>query len=279
MITVGATILTAQQNAVSYYAPRGITPSILASFLDPQPLPHQDPATFGFSVQPDQLFAGDSTGSDVTMSVDCGALTWCTNATLFDDQTNGPAGPWSQTSPPYALTANPAIAKGAAFQAGVLPPLGTNIPDEITPGQLIALNGTQTGSGATAETMMEVGPYFASTPYISGATFTDLGLMKVDSAGNTVSASSSGTVTLKAQRPERLPLPGETTSSGVMDMSGLSYWASISNPSPPGPTANCPITAYSNVSGATIETNQPGIQGGTALVDRHQPGLRSRRSQ
>jgi hypothetical protein len=273
-INVGATIQDAQQNAVSYYAPGGLTPASLATFLDPQapspppPAPqHQNPADFGFSVEPDQLFPGDTTGSDVTMSVDCGTLTWCTNATVFANNAVlllSNSQPWAQTSPPYALTANPAIAK-PTFQAIVVPPVGTNIPDEITPGQLIALNGTQTG-GATAQTMMEIGPYFATTPYIAGGTFT-LGTMKADSAGNPVSASSSGTVTLKVERPERLPLPGETTTSGLMDTSGLDYWVSISKPGTVGGlSANCPPAAYSNVSGATVAT-QPDEYGTYPLVD------------
>ncbi|MCU1489401.1 MAG: hypothetical protein JWM85_806 [Acidimicrobiaceae bacterium] len=269
VITVGATILTAQQNAVSYYTPGGITPSILGTFLNPQPLPHQDPATFNLSLAPDQLFPGDTVGTDVTMSVNCGTFSWCLNAQLFNDQTSRPAGPWAQTTPPYALTINPILTK-AAFQADVLPPNGTNIPAEITPGDVITLNGTQGGTGgATAQSPMEVGPYFASTPYIEGATLggpAGPGFMTIDSAGNAVSASSSGTVTLKIARPERLLLPGETTASGVMDMAALNYTVGISNPTPPGPTADCPASAYSNVFGATI-ASQPTMKGGATLVD------------
>jgi hypothetical protein len=265
-ITVGATIGDAQQNAVSYYAPGGLTPASLATFLDPQPLPHQNPADFSFSVQPDELFPGDSSGSDLTMSVDCGSLAWCTNANaVFDDDFLKPVS-WAQATPPYALILDTAVAK-PFFDAVVMPPDGTDIPDEITPGQLIALNGTQSGSGATAQTMLEVGPYFASTPYITGATFTSLGELKVDSAGNSVSASPSGTVTLKVERPERLPLPGETTASGLMDTSGLNYWVSINQPGAVGGlSANCPPAAYSNVTGATI-ASQPDEYGTYTLGD------------
>jgi len=269
VITVGATILTAQQNAVSYYAPGGITSTILGTFLNPQALPHQDPADFNLRAAPDQLFPSDTTGSDVTMSVDCGALTWCVNAMqLHLSQTNSPPSPWSQATPPYALTSDPLLKD--TFDVSVAPPIGTNIPAEITPGQVITLNGTQSG-GATAQTKMEVGPYFASTPYIEGATLGGPssggpGYLVSDSIGSALSASSSGTVTLKIARPERLPLPGETTSSGVMDMSGLNYTVGISNPSPPGPTADCPASAYSNPSGATI-ASQATIKGGATLVD------------
>ena len=263
-LTIGATILTAQNSAVSYYSPGGITPDALASFLDPQQLPHQDPATFNLSVVPGQLFPGDDS-ADVTMTVDCGSLAWCSGATLFDDTTSKPAGLWAQSSPPYALTANPLFTK-AIYQADVLPPIPTDIPTAITPGEIVTLNGVQTSSGATASTTMEVGPYFASTPYVQGATFANPNLIKVDSAGNTVSASSSGTIALKIERPERLPLPGETTSSGVMDTSGLDYWVSISNPTPPGPTASCPASAYSNISGATI-SSEPNGYGSYTLVD------------
>jgi hypothetical protein len=271
-ITIGATIGDSQSQAVSYYAPAGLTPASLATFLDPQPVGpgnfHTNPADFSVGVQPDQLFPGDSTGSDVTMSVDCGTLAWCTNATAFNNTVADPQ-PWAQTSPPYALAAD---FFGGAFGAILTPPVGTNVPDEIVPGQLIALNGTQTGSGATAQTMMEVGPYFASTPYIEGSTLGGPdsggpGFMTADSTGNLVSASSTGTLTLKVERPERLPLPGETSSSGLMDTSGLNYWVSINKPGAiSGLSANCPPAAYSNISGATI-ASQPDNFGTHPLVD------------
>jgi hypothetical protein len=265
-INVGATIGDAQQNAVSYYAPGGLTPASLATFLDPQPTPHQNPADFSFSVQPEQLFPDDTTGSDVTMSVDCGTLTWCTNASaVFDEDFLAPVA-WAQASPPFALTLDSQIAK-PFFDAIVMPPDGTNIPEDITPGQLIALNATQSGTGVTTQTMLEVGPYFASTPYIANAKFTSLGRLEVDSAGNAVSASSSGTVTLAVERPERLTLPGETSASGLMDTTGLNYWVSINQPGAVGGlSANCPPAAYSNVSGATI-ASQPDEYGTYPLVD------------
>jgi len=267
VITIGATILTAQQNAVSYYA--GMTPTSLANFLIPELFPHQNPATFDLSATANQLFPGD-TGSDVAMRVDCGSLAWCTNASLFNQLTAKPAGLWSQASPPYSLALDPVITK-PTFEALLLPTYGTNIPIAITPGQVLTLNGTQTSSGTTAQTKMEIGPYFASTPYIAGATLggpgsAGPGYLVTDSAGNALSASHTGTVTLKIQRPERLPLPGESPLSGVMDMSALNYWVSISNSSPPGPTASCPTAAYTNVSGATI-ASQPNQYGTYPLVD------------
>jgi hypothetical protein len=268
-INVGATVQDAQQNAVSYYAPGGLTPAGLATFVDPRVepnLPNYYPATFGFSTGPGALFPGDDSGSDITMSVDCGTLTWCTNAgAVFDSDFQAPV-PWAQTSPPYALTIDPQLKK-PIFDAIAEPPLGTNVLQDITPGQLIALNATQSSSGATAETMMEVGPYFASTPYIAGAKFTGLGMMTADSAGNAVGASPSGTVTLEIERPERLPLPSETTSSGLMDTSGLNYWVSILPPGAAGGlSANCPPAAYSNISGATV-SSQPDEFGTYPLID------------
>jgi hypothetical protein len=265
-ITMGATIFDNQSQAVSYYAPGGLTPTTLATFLDPQPVGsgsfHTNPADFSVGVQPDELFPGDTAGSDVTISVDCGTLTWCANATVYNNTVADPQ-PWAQTTPPYALAPN---FFGGAFGEILTPPIGTNVPDEIVPGQLIALNGAQTSSGATAQTMMEVGPYFASTPYIEGATLT-ADTMTVDSAGNAVSASSTGTVTLKVERPERLPMPGETSSSGLMDVSGLNYWVSIDQPGAVGGlSANCPPTAYSDISGAAI-ANQPDAFGTYPLTD------------
>jgi hypothetical protein len=270
VVSIGSTVGIAQQNAVSYYAPIALTPTGLATFLDPQPLPHQNPADFGAGIEPSQLFPGDTTGSDVTMTADCGTLTWCLDANLFSDVTNASAGPWSATSPPYALTPD-ALNKPVLFDAILLPPDGTDIPTAITPGQIITLNAVQSGTGATAQSLMEVGPYFASTPYIQGATLVGPGsggpgFMTTDSVGNEVSASSTATVTLKIERPERLPLPGETTSSGLFDVSGLHYTVSISNPSPPGPTADCPASAYSNITGASVEA-QPNINGGAVLDD------------
>jgi hypothetical protein len=265
-ITIGATIFDNQSQAVSYYAPGGLTPASLGTFLDPQSVGpgnfHTNPADFSVNVPPDELFPGDTAGGDVTMSVDCGTLTWCANATAYNNTVADPQ-PWAQTSPPYALAPN---FFGGAFGEILTPAIGTNVPDEIVPGQLIALNGTQTGSGATAQTMMEVGPYFASTPYIEGATFT-ADTMTTDSAGNDVSASNTGTVTLKVERPERLPLAGETSSSGLMDMSGLNYWVSIDQPGAVGGlSANCPPMAYSDISGATI-TSQPDEFGTYVLID------------
>lgn len=265
-ITIGATIFDNQSQAVSYYAPGGLTPASLATFLDPQPVgpgnAHTNPADFSVGVNPDELFPGDTAGNDVTMSVDCGTLAWCTNATVYNNTVADPQ-PWAQTSPPYALTPD---FFGAASGEILTPPIGTNVPAEIVPGQLIALNGAQTGSGATAQTMMEVGPYFASTPYVEGATFS-ADTITADSAGNAVSASSTGTVTLKVQRPERIPMPGETSSSGLMDTSGLNYWVSINQPGAVGGlSANCPPAAYSNVSGATIES-QPDNFGTYTLID------------
>jgi hypothetical protein len=74
-------------------------------------------------------------------------------------------------------------------------------------------------------------------------------------------------VTLKIERPERLPLPGETPSSGLMDTSGLNYWVSINQPGAVGGlSANCPPAAYSNVSDATI-ASQPDEFGTYPLVD------------
>jgi hypothetical protein len=265
-ITIGATIFDNQSQAVSYYAPTGLTPASLATFLDPQSVGpgnfHTNPADFSVGVKPDELFPGDTAGNDVTMSVDCGTLAWCANATVYNNTVADPQ-PWAQTSPPYALA--PAFF-GNAFGEILTPPIGTNVPAEIVPGQLIALNGTQAGSGATAQTMMEVGPYFASTPYIEGAAFTG-DTITADSAGNAVSASSTGTVTLKVERPERIPMPGETSASGLMDTSGLNYWVSINKPGAVGGlSANCPPAAYSNVSDATI-ASQPDNFGTYTLID------------
>ncbi|MCU1489842.1 MAG: hypothetical protein JWM85_1247 [Acidimicrobiaceae bacterium] len=274
-ITIGAKVHTAESTAISYYAPGGISLSGMASFLDPVTPAIGDNVIFNFAADAGQLFPGDASGSDVTMSVDCGAVSWCANATLFNDATGTVGGPWSQASPPYAFPPNAAAAKGGGFGANVLAPFGTNVPAEIIPGQLIGVQGAQQSSGATTESMMEVGPYFATTPYVQGAKFTGPppaapNLMLADSAGNNVTAVGSNTLMLKVERPERLPLPGEATSSGVIDMTGLDYDVSIHQIS--GPTtsstvmANCPATTFSNISGATVQS-LPENFAGFALVD------------
>ncbi|MCU1492140.1 MAG: hypothetical protein JWM85_3545 [Acidimicrobiaceae bacterium] len=272
-ITIGAKVHSGESTAISYYAPGGISPSSMAAFLDPVTPAIADNMIFNFAAWAGQLFPGDTTGSDVTMTVDCGTVSWCANATLFDDKGGAVGSPWSLASPPYAFAPNTSTAKGGGFGADVLAPLGTNVPSDVVPGQLIAVKGVQQGSGLTAESMMEVGPYFASTPYVQGATFTGPppappGLMLADSAGDNETSVGSGTLTLKVQRPERLPLPGEATSSGVMDTSGLNYDVSITADTTitsSTATANCPAATFSNISGATIQTLGNFV--GFALVD------------
>ena len=266
-ITIGAKEFTAESTAISYYAPGGVSPSTMATFLG-----GAGHANFSFNANSDQLFPGDFNDSGVTMSADCGTVAWCANATLLSMNSGMVVGPWAKTSPPYAFATNPSGGFGAAVNA----PPGTDIPAQIVPGQVIGVKGVQQSSGATAESMMEVGPYFASTPYVQGATFsgpsTSCGckspgdVMLTDSAGKSVDPVGSGTLTLKVERPERPPLPGETTSSGVMDMAGLGYDISISGPGKSSAYAYCPATAISDISGATV-VNARNDFAGFALVD------------
>ncbi len=252
-------------NPISWYAPGGITTQEVSNFLVPSPFPPAG-STPRSNLVPDirvsanQFFPGDDSGAGDTVTADCEGLEWCTSA-LLPALTGNSATPWSDATPPYSLPAEGNGVFGDQLQLTV-DPNGTYVP-----GQTILLTDTNS-SGQSAEIPAMVGPYMAVPTYVQGLTFSGGAnpVLVTDSAGNQVSASPSGTITLKVERPERLPLSGETSTSGVMDVAGLAYSVRIQAypPSFNSSQAACPQDAYSAVSGATA-TSDPSL--GWALND------------
>jgi hypothetical protein len=240
--------------AVSWYAPEGITTQSMSNFLVPSGSFPDLPKTKISALVPDihvtanQFFPGDESGTGDTVTANCEGLEWCTSALLpaltdFEIST-----PWSGTTPPYSLPAEGNGSFGDQLQLTV-DPNGAYVP-----GQTVLLTDTNE-SGQSAEIPAMVGPFLPLLPYVKGLTFSGgdspSSVLVTDSAGHPVSASPTGTITLEVERPERLPLSGETSTSGVMDVAGLGYTVGVGASRSSAGGGFCPQSAYSAVSGAT----------------------------
>ncbi len=148
--------------------------------------------------------------------------------------------------------------------AGISPVSGTDIIGSVTPGQILTVNATQT-SGSSASTELQVAPYFVTTPYVANATYTlptgsATPVMTADSSGT--NPGSTGTLNLSIYRPERLALPSETSTTGIMDQTGLHYSVKISQAiignSPGGSGGICPSSSFSNVTSGTATSSPLG---------------------
>lgn len=244
--------------AASWYAPEGITTQAVSNFLVPSisftpSSPKISALVPDIRVTANQFFPGDESGTGDTVTANCEGLEWCTSALLAEQSNIAISMPWSETNPPYSLPTEPGGSFGDQLE------LTVNPNGAYVPGQTILLTGTN-ASGQTAEIPAMVQPFLPLLPYVRGLTFSGgpnpSSVLVTDSAGNQVSASPTGTITLEVERPERLPLSGETSTSGVMDVAGLAYFVTIASPQSSASTA-CPQSAYSAVSGATGAWNYP----------------------
>ncbi len=249
--------------AVSWYAPEGITTQAVSNFLVPS---ISFPGTPKFSamlpdihVRANQFFPGDESGAGDTVTVNCEGLEWCSSAFLPTAGSLENTRAWSTTTPPYLFPAQPGGAFGEQLELTVDP------NEAYVPGQTVILTDTR-ASGESAEIPAMVQPFLPLLPYVKGLTFSggdnSSSALVTDSAGNQVSASPTGTITLEVERPERLPLSGETSTSGVMDVAGLAYGVSV------GPSRStswggfCPQSAYSAVLGVSPAFNDPSLPSG-----------------
>jgi hypothetical protein len=271
-------------NSPSYYAPT------LASRFNSEAAAHatiaewfiHDFLSLGVVVPQHDLFPSD-TSNDVQASVDCSGINWCENAewiTWF--QSGGaPPAPWSKTTPPYALqdscdfSSNPSSCPGPnglnPFLVHLLPIVdhtgNTDYLNQLQPGQVLTVNA-QSASAGSASVPLELAPYFVTTPYIANTSFVfneevpaqspapHAPILATDSAG--VAPNASGVITLSVDRPERLALPGESSTTGLMDQSGLLYAVAVTQlsslrTSHVGLHATaCPASAYAIASGASL---------------------------
>jgi hypothetical protein len=242
--------------SLSYYSPDGPDPAELANALNlTSSAPEPSSLVLTISVAASALASSDPSGAGLSVEAICGTLTWCSQATVSSSGT-----PWSATTPSFALA--PGSTAGV-FTTTLSFPSGTNPVPLIAAGQFVLLQVT-TVSGTTIEVPVEVQPTIAINPVVLGATYSSSGVgpLTADSDGDIVSALPNGAVTLKIERPERVPALGVKTTSGVEDVSGLDYDVTVAPESGGGPVA-CPADAYANIQRAT-----PGSHGGTpVLVD------------
>jgi hypothetical protein len=266
-ITTWAQLQSPANEAVNWHANNSLTTSGIDTWLEG--LPTQ---SFGVTavVPQSSLFPSDPSGTDVTATVDCGTLVWCSGAQVGWAGANG--GLWSTSTPPYLLKPYPGGCAGGAsgpscsvtLGAGISPVSGTDIIGSVTPGQILTVNATQT-SGSSASTELQVAPYFLTTPYVANATYalptgSVTPVMTADSSGT--NPGSTGALNLSIYRPERLALPSETSTTGMMDQTGLHYSVKISQAingnSPGGSGGICPSTSFSNVTSGTPTSSSLG---------------------
>ncbi|MGO9876996.1 MAG: hypothetical protein ACLPVY_24735 [Acidimicrobiia bacterium] len=266
-ITTWAQLQSPANEAINWHANNSLTTSGIDTWLEG--LPTQ---SFGVTavVPQSSLFPSDPSGTDVTATVDCGTLVWCSGAQVGWAGANG--GLWSTSTPPYLLKPYPGGCPvgvsgpscSATLGAGISPVSGTDIIGSVTPGQILTVNATQT-SGSSASTELQVAPYFVTTPYVANATYapqtgSPTPVMTADSLGT--NPGITGTLNLSIYRPERLALPSETSTTGIMDQTGLHYSVEISqaiNGSSPGGSGGiCPSSSISNVTSGTATSSSLG---------------------
>ena len=266
-ITTWAQLQSPANAAINWHADNSLTTSGIDTWLEG--LPTQ---SFGVTAVVPQtaLFPNDPSGTDVTATVDCGTLVWCSGADVGWAGTDG--GLWSTSTPPYLLKPYPSGCPvgvtgpmcSATLGAGISPVSGTDIIGSVTPGQILTVHATQT-AGSSASTELQVAPYFVTTPYAANATYSlpdgsVTPVMTADSSGT--DPGSTGTLNLSIYRPERLALPSETSATGIMDQTGLHYSVKISQPisdnSPGGSSGVCPASSLSNVTSATATSSSLG---------------------
>ncbi len=267
-ITTWAQLQSPADEAINWHADNSLTTSGIDTWLEG--LPTQ---SFGVTavVPQSALFPSDPSGTDITATVDCGTLLWCSGAQVGWAGTDG--GLWSTSTPPYLLKPYPSncppgvSGPGCAttLGAGISPVTGTDIIGSVTPGQILTVNATQ-ASGPSASTELQVAPYFVTTPYVANATYTPTPgsptpVMTADSSGT--NPGSTGALNLSIDRPERLALPSETSTTGIMDQTGLHYSVKISQAiignSPGGGSAGiCPSSSISNVTSGTATSSPLG---------------------
>jgi hypothetical protein len=266
-ITTWAQLQSPANAAISWHANNSLTTSDIDTWLEALPT-----ESLGVTavVPQSSLFPSDPSGTDVTATVDCGTLVWCSGAQVGWAGTDG--GLWSTSTPPYLLKPYPSGCPvsvsgpscGATLGAGISPVSGTDIIGSVTPGQILTVHATQT-SGPSASTELQVAPYFVTTPYVANATYelptgSVTPVMTADSSG--ANPGSTGTLNLSLYRPERLALPSETSSTGIMDQTGLHYSVKISQAiegnSPGGSSGICPSSSLSNVTSGTATSSPLG---------------------
>jgi len=266
-ITTWAQLQSPANEAINWHADNSLTTSGIDTWLEA--LPTQ---SFGVTavVPQSSLFPSDPSGTDVTATVDCGTLVWCSGAQVGWAGTNG--GLWSTSTPPYLLKPYPGSCPGGAsgpscsttLGAGISPVSGTDIIGSVTPGQILTVNAAQT-SGSSASTELQVAPYFVTTPYVANAAYalptgSVTPVMTADSLGT--NPGSTGTLNLSIYRPERLALPSETSTTGIMDQTGLHYSVEISQAingnSPGGSGGICPSSSFSAVTNGTATSSSLG---------------------
>jgi hypothetical protein len=263
-ITTWAQLQSPANAAINWHANNLLTTSDIDTWLEG--LPTQ---SFGVTavIPQSSLFPADPSGTDVTATVDCGSLVWCSGAQVGWAGENG--GLWSTSTPPYLMKPYPSGCAGVSttscsvtLGAGISPVSGTDIIDSVTPGQILTVNATQ-ASGPTASTELQVAPYFVTTPYVANATYllptgSVTPIMTADSSGT--NPGSTGTLNLSIFRPERLALSSETSTTGIMDQTGLHYSVKISQAiggnSPGGSGGVCPSSSFSNVASG-VATSSP----------------------
>jgi len=212
-----------------------------------------------FFVPYQDVLPGSTTIAGIRASVNCNGIVWCTgNGTIPQvayPSLNSYDGPWAATTSlggPYALVDE---SGQGVVRAEVYP--GDSSPEvlsQLAPEQVLDIEASQNGGGRVT-TPIALSPYMITTPWVAGASYAPVnGTPEVEmTADSSDHNPSNGTINMTIDRPQREALPGEASTTGYMDQTGLDYAVTVAsdNDNMPSPSVQCPASSYANVVGLT----------------------------